>query len=94
LLIDSNGVKELIALVDRKLLTLALKGTSDRLRNHLMQGMSQRGAEMLKEDMEAMGPVKIKDVEIAQQQIIALVRKLEAEGTINMKGSVGEQYVV
>ncbi|MCU1259621.1 MAG: flagellar motor switch protein FliG, partial [Bryobacterales bacterium] len=42
LLIDSNGVKELIALVDRKLLTLALKGTSDRLRNHLMQGMSQR----------------------------------------------------
>ncbi len=56
--------------------------------------MSQRGAEMLKEDMEAMGPVKIKDVEAAQQQIIAVVRQLEAEGVINLKGAVGEQYVV
>lgn len=93
LLIDANGVRELTARVDRKLLTVALKGTSDRLRDHLMQGMSQRGSEMLKEDMEAMGPVKIKDVETAQQQMIAVVRKLEAEGVINLKGSVGEQYV-
>jgi flagellar motor switch protein FliG len=44
--------------------------------------------------MEAMGPVKIKEVEGAQQQIIALVRKLESEGVISLKGAVGEQYVV
>jgi flagellar motor switch protein FliG len=56
--------------------------------------MSLRGAEMLKEDMEAMGPVKIKDVEAAQQQIIALVRQLESEGVINLKGAGAEQYVV
>jgi flagellar motor switch protein FliG len=93
LLIDSVGVRELTSRVDRKLLTLALKGTSDRLRDHLMQGMSQRGSEMLKEDMDAMGPVKIKDVEAAQQSMITMVRKLEAEGVINLKGSVGEQYV-
>ena len=59
-----------------------------------MQGMSQRGAEMMKEDMDAMGPVKIKDVEAAQQQIIAVVRQLEAEGVISLRGAVGEQYVV
>lgn len=94
LLLDGAAVKELIARVDRKILTLALKGTSSQLRNHLMQGMSQRAAEMLKEDMEAIGPVKIKDVEAAQQQIIATVRQLEADGVINMKGAVGEQYVV
>jgi flagellar motor switch protein FliG len=94
LLIDQNGIKELLARVDRKILTVALKGTSDQLRAHFLEGMSQRGAEMLKEDMEAMGPIKVRDVEAAQQQIIALVRQLEGEGVINLKGSVGEQYVV
>jgi len=92
--IDENGMKHLVAKVDRKNLTVALKGTSDQLRNHFLGGMSQRGAEMLKEDMEAMGPVKIKDVEVAQQQIIALVRQLETEGVINLKGAAGDQYVV
>ncbi|MDQ2899181.1 MAG: flagellar motor switch protein FliG [Acidobacteriota bacterium] len=94
LLVDANGIKEIVARIDRKLLTIALKGTSDQLRNHFLQGMSQRGAEMLSEDMEAMGPVKIKEVESAQQQIIALVRQLESDGTVSMKGSAGEQYVV
>lgn len=94
LLIDQNGIKEILARVDRKLLTVALKGTSDQLKNHFMQCMSQRGAEMLREDMEALGPVKIREVEAAQQQIISVVRQLEAEGVLSLKGAVGEQYVV
>jgi flagellar motor switch protein FliG len=94
LLVDMTGIKETLSRVDRKLLTLALKGTSDQLKNHFLQCMSQRGAEMLREDMEAIGPVKIKEVEAAQQQIIAVVRQLETEGVINLKGTVGEQYVV
>lgn len=94
LLIDQNGIKEILARVDRKLLTVALKGISDQLKNHFMQCMSQRGAEMLREDMEALGPVKIKEVEAAQQQIISVVRQLEAEGVLSLKGAVGEQYVV
>jgi flagellar motor switch protein FliG len=56
--------------------------------------MSQRGAEMLREDMEALGAVKIKEVEGAQQQTIAVVRKLESDGVLSLKGTVGEQYVV
>lgn len=94
LLIDPNGLKEVLGRVDRKILTLALKGTSDQLKNHFMQCMSQRGAEMLKEDMDSLGPVKIKEVEAAQQQIISVVRQLEAEGVVSLKGTVGEQYVV
>ena len=94
LLIDPMGLKEVLGKIDRKVLTLALKGTSDQLRNQILSSMSQRGAEMLKEDMEALGPVKIKEVEGAQQQIIAVVRQLEAEGVISLKGTVGEQYVV
>ena len=94
LLVDQTAIKEVLSKVDRKILTVALKGTSDQLKNHFLQAMSQRGAEMLKEDMDALGPIKIKEVEAAQQQIIAIVRQLEAEGTISLKGTVGEQYVV
>ncbi len=94
LLIDANGIKEILAKVDRKLLTLALKGTSEQLRNHILASMSQRGKEMLVEDMEALGPVKIKEVEAAQQAIIAVVRQLESDGVLSLKEAAGEQYVV
>jgi flagellar motor switch protein FliG len=94
LLLDVNALKEVLSKVDKKILTVALKGTSDQMRNHMLQAMSQRGAEMLREDMEALGPIKIKEVEAAQQQIIAVVRQLESEGVISLKGSAGEQYVV
>jgi len=94
LLLDINAVKELLSKVDRKILTMALKGTSEQLKEHLLQAMSQRGAEMLREDMDALGPIKIKEVEAAQQQIIAVVRQLESDGVISLKGAAGEQYVV
>jgi flagellar motor switch protein FliG len=94
LLMDQGGIKEVLARVDRKLLTVALKGTSDQLRQKFLDCMSQRGAEMLREDMDSLGPIKIKEVESAQQQIISIVRQLEAEGTVSLKGAVGEQYVV
>lgn len=95
LMIDQNAVKEVLGRVDRKILTIALKGTSDQLKNHFLQSMSQRGAEMMREDMDALGPIKIKEVETAQQQIIAIVRQLENEGVISLRGGGGgDQYVV
>jgi flagellar motor switch protein FliG len=94
LLIDVNQIKDIVAKVDRKVLTYALKGTSDQLRDHFMSTMSARGQEMMREEMESLGPVRIKEVETAQQQIIAIVRQLETEGVVTLKGTVGEQYVV
>ncbi|MGH9591898.1 MAG: flagellar motor switch protein FliG, partial [Bryobacteraceae bacterium] len=94
LLLDQGAIKEVLAKVDRKILTVALKGTSDNMKTLMLQAMSQRGAEMMREDMDAMGPIKIKEVEAAQQQIIAVVRQLETEGVISLKGATGEQYVV
>jgi flagellar motor switch protein FliG len=95
LTMDASAIVEILSRVDRKLLTLALKGTSENLRNHFLENMSQRGADMLREEMDIMGPVKIKDVEGAQQQIIAVVRQMEAEGVISMKGGGGgDQYVM
>lgn len=94
LLIDVNQLKQVMDKIDRKVLTLALKGTSEQLRDHFLGTMSARSQEMMKEEMELLGPVRIKEVEGAQQQIIAIVRQLETEGTISLKGTVGEQYVV
>jgi len=94
LLVDQAGIKEVLSRVDRKMMTIALKGTSEKLKDLFLQCMSQRGAEMLREDMDALGPVKIKEVEAAQQQIIAVVRQLETEGVISLRGAIGEQYVM
>lgn len=92
--IDANGLKELLARVDRRQLTIALKGTSEELRKHLLQGMSQRGASMLLEDMEALGPVKIREVEGARQVVISLLRQLETEGVVSLKGGSDDQFIV
>jgi flagellar motor switch protein FliG len=89
--LDQGAIKELIGRVDRKVLTIALKGTTDQLKQKICKSMSQRGAEMLMEDLGATGPVRIKEVEAAQQQVIAVVRQLEKEGAISTSG---EQYVV
>src|SRR5579884_1761230 len=89
LLIDVNQLKIILEKVDRKVLTLALKGTSEQLRNHFLQTMSTRGADMLRDDIDSLGPVRIKEVEAAQQQIINAARQLEAEGAISLKGAVG-----
>jgi len=94
LLLDAMAMKEVVAKIDRKLLVVALKGTSDQMKQHFLQCMSQRGAEMMREDMEAAGPVKIRDVEAAQQQILAVVRQLENEGAVSLKGGGGDGYVV
>ncbi len=90
--VNQEGMRALLAKADRKLLTLALKGTSEQLRQHFTECMSQRAAEMLREDMEALGPVRLRDVEAAQQQILAAARELEAAGVLNIRGD--EQYVV
>ena len=93
--IDKEGIKVLLARVDRKALTLALKGTSEKIKKHFSQCMSQRSAEMLVEDMEALGPVRLRDVAAAQQQIVTTIRQLEKEGAISSgRSGGGDEYVV
>jgi flagellar motor switch protein FliG len=94
LAVDAKGLKELVAKVDRKVMTTALKGTSEELQSHIFATMSKRGAEMMREDMEALGPVKIREVETAQAQVIEIARGLEKEGLLSLSGSESEEYVV
>lgn len=89
--LDVRDLKELIQRVDRKVLTIAMKGTSEQLKTRIFSVMSQRSAEMLKEDIEVVGAVKIREVEAAQQQIIALIREMEREGVVSLQQS---EYVV
>lgn len=93
LLIDDAGIREILQRADKKALTLALKGTSPELQQHFFKNMSQRAVEIMKEEMEVLGPVKVRDVEKAQQEIVALVTKLEEEGVIAVGAGGGEEYV-
>lgn len=92
--VPEAGIRELVGRLDKKVLTLALKGASEELRNHLMKAISSRAYEMLKEDMEVMGPVRAREVNKAQQEAVAVARKLEAEGKIILKPETGDEYVV
>jgi len=93
LAINKPGMKAVVAQLDPKILTLALKGATAKMRGHFTQCMSQRSSEMLNEDIEALGAVRIRDVQAAQQQVVALIRQLQQDGSI---GSLreGDDYVV
>jgi flagellar motor switch protein FliG len=91
--VDEQVIREILKELDRKVLGMAMKGTSEQLKQRFFKNMSERAAELLKEDMEYMGAVKLKDVEQAQQDIVNIIRRLEEQGVISLKGG-GEQYVV
>ena len=72
---------------------MALKGSSEELRNKIFKNMSQRAAEMLREDMESKGPVRLSEVEAEQKEILKVVRKLSEEGQIAMGSKGDDAYV-
>ena len=94
LTVSEASVRELVAAVDKRLLALALKGSRENLRAHLFKAMSTRAVEMLKDDMEAMGPVRTKEVGHAQQEILVLAHTLEAEGRITLKLEADDELAV
>jgi flagellar motor switch protein FliG len=94
LLLDDRSVQRFLRECDSKALGLALKMSTDQLKGHIFKNMSKRMAEMIKEDMEFMGPARIKDVEEAQQGIVNTIRKLEEAGDIIISRGGGDELVV
>lgn len=94
LLIDDQGIMEILKQVDKKSLATALKGANDELKTKFFRNMSQRAAEMLKEEMEYLGPIRVIEVERAQHEIVEVVRTLEEEGVIVIGGAGVDEYVV
>jgi flagellar motor switch protein FliG len=92
--VPEQELRELMNLIDKKTLMIALKGASEDLRNHFFRTMSTRAVEMIKEDSEVMGPVRSKDVARAQTEIVAIARKLESEGKLVLKSEGEDEYVL
>ena len=90
--INDRDVQAMMREVSTDLLTLALKGVDDEFQQKFLKNMSSRAAEMLVEDMEAKGPVKLSDVEAAQKEILSIARSLEESGEIALSGA-GEEMV-
>jgi flagellar motor switch protein FliG len=91
--VPESGVRELLGQMDKKILATALRGASEELKNYIFKSMSSRAVEMLKEDMEVLGPVKSKEIQKAQLEAIAVARKLEAEGKLTLTQDIEDEFV-
>lgn len=87
------ALQEILKKADKKALTLALKGTDTETQEMFFKNMSSRAVETMKEEMEYMGPIKLKEVEKAQHEIVAIVRELDEEGVISIGGGEEDEYV-
>jgi flagellar motor switch protein FliG len=91
--VDDRGIQLLLREVQSESLILALKGSSEALRDKVFKNMSQRAAEMLKEDLESKGPVRVSEVEREQKEILKIARRLADEGQIQLGGGGEDAYV-
>ena len=94
LTVPEAGIRELLGQMDKKTLATGLRGASEELKNYIFKSMSSRAVEMLKEDMEVLGPVRSRDVHKAQLEAVAVARKLEAEGKITLSQEAAEDEYV
>ncbi|MCT4633770.1 MAG: flagellar motor switch protein FliG [Firmicutes bacterium] len=92
--LDSVSIQRFIREIDNSDLSVALKGSTEEVREIIFTNMSKRMAEMLREDMEFMGPVRLRDVEEAQQKIVNVIRKLEEAGEIIISRGGGDEIIV
>lgn len=88
------SIRELVSNLDKKTLALALKGTTEELRDHFFSTMSSRAVDMLKEDIDSLGPVRSREITKAQQEAVAIARQLESEGRIVLKTETDDEYVL
>jgi flagellar motor switch protein FliG len=94
LMVNDKGIQAVLKEIDNDELCLALKTASDELKQKIFSNMSARAAELIREDMEYMGPVRVSDVEAAQQRIVDVVRRLEEAGEIIIAGRGGEKDLI
>ncbi len=94
LLVNDKGIQQVLKEVDNEELSLALKTASQELTDKIFRNMSERAAAMIQEDMDFMGPVRVSDVETAQQKIVDIVRRLEDSGELIISGRGGEKEMI
>jgi len=91
--VDDRGIQVLLREVQQDILMKALKGTDENLKEKIFKNMSKRAAELLQDDLEAMGPVRVSDVETAQKEILSTARRLSDAGEIMLGGGGGDDFL-
>jgi flagellar motor switch protein FliG len=91
--VDDRGIQALLREVGSDTLAVALRGAEPEVQEKILKNMSKRAAEILKDDMEVRGPVKLTDVEAAQKEIIVITQRMAEEGTISLGGKGGGEFV-
>lgn len=91
--VDDQGIQALLKEIQQDVLMKALKGADELLKEKVLKNMSKRAAELLADDLEAMGPIRLSDVEVAQKEILAIARRLSDSGDIMLGGGGGEEFL-
>jgi flagellar motor switch protein FliG len=94
LLVDDKGVQQVLKEIDAQELSLSLKTASDEVKEKFFRNMSERAVRLVLEEMEYMGPVRLGQVDAGQQRIAEVVRRLEEDGEVSVRGRSGEEEVV
>ncbi len=94
MMVDDRGIQSVLKEIDNADLALALRTASEELKEKIFKNMSERASQLIREDMEYMGPVRVSDVEAAQQKIVDVVRRLEDSGEIVIAGRGGEKDII
>jgi flagellar motor switch protein FliG len=93
LTVPEAGIRELLGQMDKKMLATALRGASEELKSYIFKSMSSRAVEMLKEDMEVLGPIRAREINKAQLEAVAVARRLEAEGKLALTPEGDDELV-
>lgn len=91
--VDDRGIQTILREVQQDVLQRALKGADDQLKQKIFANMSKRAAEMLQDDLEAMGPIRVSDVEAAQKEILSTARRLAEAGELALSGGGGDEFL-
>lgn len=91
--VDDRGIQSLLREISSENLIVALKGADEEIKEKIFKNMSKRAGEMLRDDLESKGPVRLSDVEVAQKEILAIARRMSDAGEISLGGSGGEEFV-
>lgn len=91
--IDTKGIQTLLRAIDKSKLTVALKGSSDKIRDLFLSNMSQRAARIIQEELESLGPIRVREVDESQSEIINVAKELIAKGEIDLAEGESDEYI-
>ena len=91
--LDSKGIQTLLRAIDKSKLTIALKGASDKVKEVFFSNMSQRASRIIQEELESLGPIRVRDVDESQSEIVNVAKELIAKGEVEIAEDGNDEYI-